>query len=250
MSALAGRIAMVTGGGRGIGAAVVQALAGQDASVAVCDIDGGAAHAIADATGGRPQAIAIEVDVTDRASVVAAIERIEAELGPIDVLVTVAALNLNERFIESDGAAWERVVHVNLFGTFIPCREVVPGMLERGRGRVITFGSDAGKVGSAGSAVYGATKGGIIAFTKTLAREVAARGVTVNCVCPGPTNTAMMAETLRESPKLGEALTRAIPMRRLAEPEDLAATVAFLAGDGAAFITGQAISVSGGLTMS
>ena len=240
---------MVTGGGRGIGAAVVQALAGQGAFVAVCDIDGPAARAVADAAGGRPPAIAIEIDVTDRPSVVAALQRTEDELGPIDVLVTMAALNLNERFIESDGTAWERVVDVNLFETFIPCREVVPGMLERGHGRVITFGSDAGKVGSAGSAVYGATKGGIIAFTKTLAREVAARGVTVNCVCPGPTNTPMMAEMLRENPKLGEALTKAIPMRRLAEPEDLAATVAFLAGDGAAFVTGQAISVSGGLTM-
>lgn len=240
---------MVTGGGRGIGAAVVQALAREGASVAVCDIDGPAARAVTDSAGGRPGVIAIEIDVTDRASVVAAIQQTEGGLGPIDVLVTVAALNLNERFIESDGAAWERVVDVNLFGTFIPCREVVPGMLERGRGRVITFGSDAGKVGSAGSAVYGATKGGIIAFTKTLAREVAASGVTVNCVCPGPTNTPMMAETLRENPKLGEALTKAIPMRRLAEPEDLAATVAFLASDGASFITGQAISVSGGLTM-
>lgn len=240
---------MVTGGGRGIGAAVVQALAGLGASVAVCDIDGAAAEAVADAAGGQPQTIAIEVDVTDRASVVAALEHIQAQLGPVDVLVTVAALNLNERFLESDGAAWQRVVEVNLFGTFIPCRQVVPGMLARGRGRVITFGSDAGKVGSTGSAVYGATKGGIIAFTKTLAREVAAGGLTVNCVCPGPTNTPMMVETLRENPKLGEALTKSIPMRRLAEPEDLAATVAFLAGDGASFITGQAISVSGGLTM-
>ncbi len=248
---LAGKVALVTGGGRGIGAAVVEALAAEGAAVAVCDINADAAAEVAgqvaEATGGRT--LPVTVDVASSQSVGAARALVEAELGPIEILVTVAGLNLSERFAEADGSGWQRVIDVNLFGTFHPCREVLPGMVERGRGRIITFGSDAGKVGSAGNAVYAATKGGVIAFTKTLAREVAAQGITVNCVCPGPTDTPMTQELGADNPKLFDALARAIPMRRLGRPEELAATVAFLAGDGAAFITGQAISVSGGLTM-
>ncbi len=242
---------MITGGGRGIGASVAEVLARAGAAVAVCDIDAASAAAVASAVataaGGR--AIPVTVDVSSGESVRAARREVETLLGPIDVLVTVAGLNLSERFVETDGSSWERVVDVNLFGTFHPCREVLPGMVERGRGRIITFGSDAGKVGSAGNAVYAATKGGVIAFTKTLAREVAARGITVNCLCPGPTDTPMTQQLGQDDPKLYDALARAIPMRRLGRPEDLAAAVAFLAGEGAAFITGQAISVSGGLTM-
>lgn len=248
---LAGKVAVVTGGGGGIGAAVAEELARVGAAVAVCDIDAAAAAAVArqvaEVTGGR--AIPVTVDVASAQSVAAARTEIERGLGLIDILVTVAGLNLSERFAEADGSSWQRVIDVNLFGTFHPCREMLPGMVERGRGRIITFGSDAGKVGSAGNAVYAATKGGVIAFTKTLAREVAAKGITVNCVCPGPTDTPMTQQLGEDNPKLYDALARAIPMRRLGRPEELAATVAFLAGDGAAFITGQAISVSGGLTM-
>lgn len=247
MSSLAGRVAMVTGGGRGIGAAVAEALAQAGASVAVADIEMSAAEEVA----GRlePRAAAFGADVADAASVRNAVADVERALGPIDILVTVAALNLNERFVESTGEGWERMLQVNVLGTAIPCHAVLRGMLERSRGRIITFGSDAGKVGSAGSVIYSATKGAVIAFTKSLAREVATRGVTVNCVCPGPTNTPMMQATLADNPKLGDSLTRAIPMKRLAEPVELAAAVTFLAGEEAAFITGQAISVSGGLTM-
>jgi 2-hydroxycyclohexanecarboxyl-CoA dehydrogenase len=248
---LAGKVALITGGGRGIGASVAEALATCGAAVAVCDIDGAAAATVVEelARQTRARTLPVQVDVGSRQSVRAAVREVETELGAVDILVTVAGLNLAERFVESDCAGWQRVIDVNLFGTLHPCREVLPGMVERARGRVITFGSDAGKVGSAGNAVYAATKGGVIAFTKTLAREVAAKGVTVNCVCPGPTDTPMTQQLGEDNPKLFDALARAIPMGRLGRPEELAAAVAFLAGDGAAFITGQAISVSGGLTM-
>jgi 2-hydroxycyclohexanecarboxyl-CoA dehydrogenase len=126
---------------------------------------------------------------------------------------------------------------------------VVPGMVERGRGRVVNLASDAGRVGSSGEVVYSGTKGGVIAFSKALAREVAAAGVTVNCVCPGPTDTALLDQVAEVSQKLYDGLARAVPMRRIGQPSDIAPAVAFLASDGAAYITGQTLSVSGGLTM-
>jgi 2-hydroxycyclohexanecarboxyl-CoA dehydrogenase len=153
-------------------------------------------------------------------------------------------------FLETDEEFWERVIEVNYKGCLRVTRAVLPGMVERGFGRVVNIGSDAGRVGSSLEAVYSGAKGAVIAFTKTVAREVARAGVTANTVCPGPTRTAMlkaMAESGRE--RLVESLTRAVPMRRLGEPEDVAAAVAFLASERAGFITGQTLSVSGGLTM-
>jgi 2-hydroxycyclohexanecarboxyl-CoA dehydrogenase len=245
------RVALVTGGGRGIGAAVAEALGSEGAAVAVCDLDEASAAAVAErvtaTTGARAAAVA--ADVASGSSVRRAVAEVGSRLGPVDVLVTCAGLNLVERFAESDGSAWQGVIDVNLVGTLHCCHAVLGSMLERGSGRIVTFGSDAGKVGSAGGAVYAASKGGVIAFTKTLAREVAARGVRVNCVCPGPTDTPMTAELLDGNPRLHQSLVRAIPMRRLGTPQELAAVAAFLAGDAAGYITGQAISVSGGLTM-
>ena len=138
---------------------------------------------------------------------------------------------------------------VNLKGTVLCCHRVAPGLVERGRGAIVNIGSDAGRVGSSGEAVYSASKGGIIAFTKTLARELAPRGVRVNCVCPGPTDTALLDQLADVSQKLYDSLTRAIPLRRIAQPDDIAPAVVFLASDAAAYITGQTLSVSGGLTM-
>jgi 2-hydroxycyclohexanecarboxyl-CoA dehydrogenase len=155
-------------------------------------------------------------------------------------------------FVETDEQFWDRVIEVNYKGCLRMTRAILPGMIERGFGRVVNIGSDAGRVGSSMEAVYSGAKGGVIAFTKTVAREVARNGVTANTVCPGPTRTPMlekMAGGGEEGERLVAALERAVPMRRLGEPEDIAAAVAFLASDAAGFITGQTLSVSGGLTM-
>lgn len=248
---LDGRVAVVTGGGRGIGEAIAAALAAEGASVAVWDIDGQAATEVAgrlERDGGR-RAIGIEVDITSLQAVEASVEETERELGPVDVLLCNAGIDKIGPFLESEEPDWDRIIAVNLKGTVACCHRIVSRMVERGRGRVVTIGSDAGKVGSSGEAVYSATKGGVIAFTRALAREVASKGVTVNCVCPGPTDTALLAQVAEASPKLHDALARAIPLRRIAQPSDIAPAVVFLASDDAAYITGQALSVSGGLTM-
>jgi 2-hydroxycyclohexanecarboxyl-CoA dehydrogenase len=179
-----------------------------------------------------------------------ALDRIRAELGPPDIAVTCAGIDRIARFADTDERTWRVLVEVNLLGTIAVCHAVLGPMTERGWGRIITIGSDAGKVGSSGEAVYSATKGGVIAFTKALAREIAASGVTVNCVCPGPTDTALLHQVAEYSQRLYDSLARAIPLRRIAQPSDIAPLVAFLASEEAGYITGQALSVSGGLTMS
>jgi 2-hydroxycyclohexanecarboxyl-CoA dehydrogenase len=168
----------------------------------------------------------------------------------VEIVVNNAGWDELRPFLETDEDFWDRVIEINLKGCLRVTRTVVPGMVERGWGRVINIGSDAGRVGSSLEAVYSGAKGGVIAFTKTLAREVARSGVTANAVCPGPTRTPML-EAMAEAggEKLVQSLTRAVPMRRLGEPEDVAAAVAFLASEQAGFITGQTLSVSGGLTM-
>jgi 2-hydroxycyclohexanecarboxyl-CoA dehydrogenase len=244
------RVAMVTGGARGIGAGIGRALAAAEFAVAVCDLDsesaGETASGLCDA-GAR--AIAVQTDVSDATSVRAAVAEIASRLGPVDVLVNNAGIDVIEFFVDSVESTWDALIAVNLKGTLLCCRAVLDAMIERGAGRIVNLGSDAGRVGSSGEAVYSATKGGVIAFTKTLAREVARHGITVNCVCPGPTDTKLLAQVEDFDPKLHAALTRAIPLRRLGQPEDVAGLVAFLASDAAAFITGQTVSVSGGLTM-
>ena len=191
----------------------------------------------------------VTLDVSDTAAAAVAVAEIAARLGPVEVLVNNAGIDVVGPFVESEEAAWDRLLTVNLKGTIVCCRAVLDTMIERGKGRIVNIGSDAGRVGSSGEAVYSATKGGVIAFTKTLARETARHGLTVNCVCPGPTDTALLAQVGGGNPKLLEALTRAIPMRRVGRPEEVAAMVTFLAGPDAAYVTGQTISVNGGLTM-
>jgi 2-hydroxycyclohexanecarboxyl-CoA dehydrogenase len=244
-------VAVVTGGGRGIGEGIAEALAVSGASVAVADLDLDRARAVASRLGvlGGAPATGVALDVSDAASVARAFAQVEAELGPIDVLVNNAGVDEIGPFVDSDEATWDRLLAVNLKGPIICARAVLDGMLERGRGSIVNIGSDAGRVGSSGEVVYSATKGGVIAFTKALARETAAQGVTVNCVCPGPTETALLGQVAQANPKLYEALGRAVPMRRTAVPTDIVPAVVFLAGDGAGYITGQALSVSGGLTM-
>jgi 2-hydroxycyclohexanecarboxyl-CoA dehydrogenase len=195
------------------------------------------------------QVLGIGMDIADRASVDAAVATTEAAVGPLSILVNNAGIDVIKPFIDSTPDEWERIIAVNLIGTFHCCHSALAVMQSRGDGAIVNFASDAGRVGSSGEAVYSATKGGVIAFTKALAREVARYGIRVNCVSPGPTDTALLAQVAEVSPNLRDALTRSIPMRRVGEPTDLAPAVVFLAGEGARYTTGQTLSVSGGLTM-
>jgi 2-hydroxycyclohexanecarboxyl-CoA dehydrogenase len=242
------RIALVTGGARGIGQAIVRALAADGHRVAIGDLLDAEAASVAAAVGG----LALHLDVTDPASVDDAVGRVERELGPVEVLVNNAGWDRFLPFLETDEAFWDRVIEINYKGCLRTCHRTVPRMIERGYGRVVNIGSDAARVGSSLEAVYSGAKGAVIAFTKTLAREVARHGITANAVCPGPTETPMLEQMLgtgEQTARTIDALRRAVPMRRLAVPDDIAVAVAFLASDRAAFITGQTLSVSGGLTM-
>jgi 2-hydroxycyclohexanecarboxyl-CoA dehydrogenase len=240
-------VAVVTGGAGGIGAAIAAELAGAGASVAVWDVDAERAEAVA--RGLPAPAVGVTVDITSRPSVEAALSSTESVLGPVDVLVNNAGVDKIEPFFQSEEATWERIVSVNYLGTVRCCHVIVPGFVERRRGRVVNIASDAGRVGSSGEVVYSGTKGAVIAFSKALAREVAADNITVNVVCPGPTDTPLLDQVAQANQKLYDALSRAVPMRRIGQPDDVAPAVAFLASDAAAFITGQTLSVSGGLTM-
>jgi 2-hydroxycyclohexanecarboxyl-CoA dehydrogenase len=245
-------VAFVTGGGRGIGRAVALRLARGGVAVGIGDLDGAAAGAAAaeiEAAGGR--ALGVSADVTDLAAVRAAAGAVERHLGPIDVLVNNAGWDRLEPFVENDPALWDRLIAVNLKGVLHATRAVLDGMIARGRGRIVSIASDAGRVGSSGEAVYAACKAGVIGFSKTLARELARRGITVNVVCPGPTDTALLAEVMagERGAKVLEAMRRAIPLGRLGTPADVAGAVAYFASDEAAYVTGQVLSVSGGLTM-
>jgi 2-hydroxycyclohexanecarboxyl-CoA dehydrogenase len=248
---VSGRVALVTGGGGGIGAAIAAALAADGHAIAVGDLRLDAAGESAErvaAAGGH--AASLEVDVTDGGSVAQAIARAGRELGPVEILVNNAGWDELKPFVETDEEFWDRVIAINFKGCLHTTRAALPGMIERGYGRIVNIASDAGRVGSSMESVYSGAKGGVIAFTKTIAREVARAGVTANAVCPGPTRTPLLEQMTAEGgEKLVDALVRAVPMQRLGEPEDVAAAVAFLASDRAGFITGQTLSVSGGLTM-
>jgi len=247
------RVALVTGGAGGIGGAVALALAADGLAVAVSDLrepDAGDLASEIVSRGGRATAVAM--DVTDTTAVRAGVAHAVEALGPVDVLVNCAGWDEFKPFVETDEQFWRRVIAVNYEGALRTTHAVIGAMSERGWGRIVNIGSDAARVGSAQEAVYAGAKAAVIAFTKTIAREVARRGVTANAVCPGPTDTAMLRDMVRAAPdaeKLVDALVRAVPMRRLGHPEEVAAAVAFLASENAGYITGQTLSVSGGLTM-
>ncbi len=253
MRGLKDKVVLVTGGGGGIGAATCQRFGEEGARVAVVDINAAAAENVVrtiTAAGGKAQAFV--VDLTQQAQVEASVAAIEAALGPIDVLVNNAGWDRAGNFLKTDKALWEQIIAINIYGSLHMHHAVLKGMAERGTGRVVNVASDAARVGSSGEAVYALCKGGLIAFSKTMARELARKKINVNVVCPGPTDTALFADFAGagdQGEKLRGALTKAIPFGRLGQAGDLPGAIAFLASDDAAFITGQVISVSGGLTM-
>ena len=248
-----GKAVVVTGGGGGIGGATSRRFAGEGARVAVLDLNLQAAEAVVAqirAAGG--QAAAFQADITQRASVDAAVAAVEAQLGPVDVLVNNAGWDVFKPFTKTEPAQWDKLIAINLVGALHLHHAVLPGMVARKAGRIVNISSDAARVGSSGEAVYAACKGGLVAFSKTIAREHARHGITVNVVCPGPTDTALFAdykEGAGNPEKLMEAFTRSIPLGRIGQPDDLPGAILFFASDDAAFVTGQVLSVSGGLTM-
>jgi 2-hydroxycyclohexanecarboxyl-CoA dehydrogenase len=242
-----GRAVIVTGGASGIGRATALLFAREGAQVYIGDVDeaGGAATA-AEATAAGHKAAFLPLDLADPASVTAFADAVHQRVGRADALVNGAGWDRIQPFMENPPEMWESLIAINLLGAVRLSRAVLPPMIEAQAGKIVNISSDAGRVGSMGETVYAAAKGGLIAFTKSLAREMARHKLNVNCVCPGPTDTPLFN---RQPERMREALTRAIPFRRIAQPEDIAEAVMFFAGPRSDYITGQVLSVSGGLTM-
>jgi 2-hydroxycyclohexanecarboxyl-CoA dehydrogenase len=244
---------IVTGGGGGIGGATCRRFAAEGAKVAVFDIDHVSAAAVAQGiaeAGGTAQAFSC--DISDHDGCQKAVREAVAAFGPIDVLVNNAGWDVFKPFVDTVPADWDKLIAINLTGPLNMHHAVLPGMAERKRGRIVNVSSDAARVGSSGEAVYAACKAGLIGFSKTIAREQARNGITINVVCPGVVNTKLYADYkkgARNPDKLDEAFRRAIPLGRLGEPDDLPGAICFFASDDAAFVTGQVLSVSGGLSM-
>ena len=253
MRNLNGRVAIVTGGGSGIGQAISKRLGEEGMIVGVFDVNAEAAEATKsqiEQAGGT--AYCRICDITDYTAVSGAVAAFEAEAGPVWALVNNAGWDKPIPFLKTEPDFWKKVIDINYYGPLHMTHAVAPGMAQRGGGRIVFIASDAGRVGSSGEVVYSGCKGATIAFAKALARELSPKNVLLNTVCPGPTNTPAMdtfAGSGEQGEKIRAALVRAVPLGRIGEPEDYPGLVAFLASDDAAFITGQTISVSGGLTM-
>jgi 2-hydroxycyclohexanecarboxyl-CoA dehydrogenase len=247
---LTGKVAIVTGAANGIGRAIAIRLADEGAKVALADIQlDSAEQAAAEIRRIGAAAIAVALDVTKLDEAIAAADRVESELGPIDILVNNAGWDVVGPFVESDPDVWDKVIAINFRGVLNCCKAVAPRMQSRGAGKIVSISSDAARVGSTGEAVYAGCKAAIIGFSKTLARELAANHINVNVVCPGPTDTALLKNAMAGREKVLESMARGIPFRRLGQPADLAGAVAFFASADSDFVTGQVLSVSGGLTM-
>lgn len=253
MRGINNKTAIVTGAGSGIGRAIAVRLAAEGAHVGVFDINPqSAADTVSAITAAGGKAVATVCDITDYTAVKAAVASFEAAAGPTDILVNNAGWDTPMPFLKTDEAFWKKVVSINYFGPLHMTHAVAQGMSERKSGRIINIASDAGRVGSSGEVVYSGCKGATIAFAKALARELARSQVTINNVCPGPTDTPAMDSfvgTGEQGQKIRDSMVRGVPLGRIGVPDDYPGIVAFLASDDAAFITGQTISVSGGLTM-
>ncbi|MFP3563122.1 glucose 1-dehydrogenase [Paraburkholderia sp. SIMBA_030] len=252
MKGLKNKVVVVTGGAGGIGTAICKRFAEEGSIVALFDLNTESAGRVVagiEAAGGKARAY--RVDITDHEGVNAAVGQVEEELGPIEMLVNNAGWDMGAFFLQTEKPFWDKVVAINLYGPLNMHHAVLKRMAERGRGKVVNISSDAGRVGSSMEAVYSFCKGGIIAFSKTMAREMARQQIPINVVCPGPTATALLDNLAQgeKGDRIKAALVKAVPFGRMGEPDDIAGTVAFLASDDAAFITGQVISISGGLTM-
>lgn len=253
MADFSGRTVIVTGGGGGIGGATCAAFGSAGAKVAVWDRNADTAASVAaDIIDDGGQAIAVPCDITDADAIASALAHTETSLGPVDVLVNNAGWDVFCPFTKTQRDDWQALIAINLVGALNMHHAVLPGMVQRGGGRIVNVASDAARVGSSGEAVYAACKGGLVAFSKTIAREHARDGITVNVVCPGPTETALFEgfkAGAANPDKLVQAFTRAVPMGRIGQPDDLPGAILFFASDAAAYVTGQVLSVSGGLTM-
>ena len=276
MSRLEGKIAVVTGAARGLGRGIADRLASEGANVVVTDVNAEGAQQAASEIGGS--AVGLGCDVSDYGSVEAMVADVKERFGRIDVLVNNAGWDLAAPFLDLDRDVWPRIIGINLYGVLNTSKAVLPVMAEQGSGSVVNISSDAGRVGSSGEAVYSAAKGGVIAFTENVTspeqirrvnRELAAKvrrplligvdqeggavarkQVRVNVICPGPSDTQLFAEFAGDNQGLRDALTKAIPLRRLGQPSDVAGAVAYFASDDSVYVTGQTLSISGGLTMS
>ncbi len=248
-----GRVALVTGGGSGIGREICYGLARAGRRVAVADLRADRAEATAAtirAAGG--DAIAVSMDVADSDSVLEGVHQVVDELGPVEILVNCAGWDELKPFLDTDEEFWDRIIEINYKGALRTTHACLPSMIDRNWGRIVNIGSDAGRVGSSLEAVYSGAKGGIIAFTKTIAREMARNGITANTVCPGPTDTPLLGEITGASDdgeKIIGAMARAVSMKRLGQPDEVASAVVYFCSDQAGFVSGQTLSVSGGLTM-
>ena len=242
-----GKTAVITGAASGIGRATAEAFAAAGARVVLGDVNAADGEAAAGAIRARGKsADFVRVDLTDPASIAAFRDAAIAKAGRVDILANVAGWGKTEAFVKNTPDFWRKMIDLNLLGTIHASRAFLDPMIERQSGKIVTVASDAGRVGSLGESVYSGTKGGVIAFTKALAREMARYNINVNCVCPGPTDTPLMAAV---PDKIKEAFERVTPMRRLAKPSEVADAILFFASERASFVTGQVLSVSGGLTM-
>src|ERR1700722_15426308 len=250
MARLKHKVAIVTGAAQGIGRAIAARLADEGAKVALADIQFDSAEgAASEIRAGGASAIAVALDVTKLDDAIAAADSVERERGPVDILVNNAGWDVLMAFVETTPDFWDKVIAINYRGVLNCCKAIAPRMQARGSGKIISISSDAARVGSSGEAVYAGCKAAIIGFSKTLARELAANHINVNVVCPGPTDTALLKTAMAGREKVLDAMARGIPFRRLGQPADLAGAVAFFASPDSDFITGQVLSVSGGLTM-
>lgn len=242
-----GNVAIITGGGQGIGAAIATKLAELGAKVAILDLVADRAEAVAaELKAAGHEAMAVQADITQKAQVEAAVAKVANQFGGIDILVNNAGWTEGHPFIQEDETYWDKVIGINLKGTFLTTQAALKYMVEKQFGKIVCIGSDSARIGNPGEVVYSAAKAGVITFTKSLAREVARYKINVNCVCPGPTNTPLIKE---QPENMIEGLKKLIPLRRIAEPIEVANVVAFLCSREADYVTGQVISASGGLTM-